>query len=51
MRRRDKYGKAAIKKILSIEELEKIIKGLEKEMMAAKDLQFERAGAEVTNFK
>lgn len=40
----DKYGKAAIKKILSIEELEKIIKGLEKEMMrAAKDLQFERA--------
>ena len=39
-----KYGKAAIKKILSIEELEKIIKGLEKEMMrAAKDLQFERA--------
>ena len=39
-----KYGKAATKEILSIEELEKIIKGLEKEMMrAAKDLQFERA--------
>ncbi len=40
----DRYGKAATKRILSIEELEKIIKGLEKEMMrAAKDLQFERA--------
>ncbi len=41
---KDKYGKASTKKILSMGELEKLIKGLEKEMMqAAKDLQFERA--------
>lgn len=39
-----KYGKASTKKILSVGELEKLIKNLEKEMMrAAKDLQFERA--------
>ncbi|HZX21875.1 MAG TPA: excinuclease ABC subunit UvrB [Clostridia bacterium] len=41
---RDKYGKASTKKTLSIGELEKLVRNLEKEMMqAAKDLQFERA--------
>jgi len=39
-----KYGKASIKKDLSVGEFEKLIRNLEKEMMrAAKDLQFERA--------
>ncbi|HZJ76568.1 MAG TPA: excinuclease ABC subunit UvrB [Oscillospiraceae bacterium] len=39
-----KYGEASVKKVLSVNEFEKLIKNLEKEMMrAAKDLQFERA--------